>query len=40
VAVSTAAEAERELNKVPSGGTALLLMSRGGEDTFITVKKE
>jgi serine protease Do len=40
VAVGTASEAQRELAKVPSGGTALLLVSRGGEDTFITVKKE
>jgi serine protease Do len=40
VAVGTAAEAQRELAKVPSRGTAFLLISRGGDDTFITVRKE
>jgi serine protease Do len=38
--VNTAAEAQRELAKIPSRGTALLLILRGGEDTFVTVTKE
>jgi serine protease Do len=38
--INTAAEAQRELAKVPSSGTAFLLVSRGGDDTFITVTKE
>jgi serine protease Do len=38
--INTAAEAQRELAKVPSKGTAFLLVNRGGEDTFITVTKE
>jgi serine protease Do len=40
VDVSSAAEAQRELAKVPSRGTALLLVFRNGEDTFVTVNKE
>ena len=40
VAIGTAIEAQRELAKVPSGGTALMLVSRGGEDTFVTIRKE
>jgi serine protease Do len=38
--VGSAPDAQRELAKVPSRGTALLLVNRGGEDTFVTVTKE
>ena len=38
--VQTAAEASRELGRVPSGGTALLRVLRNGQDTFVTVTKE
>lgn len=33
-------EASRELGKVASGGTAFLLVIRGGEETFVTITKE
>jgi serine protease Do len=38
--VSTAAEASRELGKVESGRTALMLIVRGGQETFLTVTKD
>jgi hypothetical protein len=38
--VTSAAEASRELGRVPSGGTAFLRILRGGQETFITVAKE
>ena len=38
--VSSAAEASRELSKVASGSTAFLLVQRGGQETFLTVRKE
>jgi serine protease Do len=39
-AVSSASDASRELQKVRSGGTAFLLVYRGGQEVFVTVKKE
>jgi serine protease Do len=38
--VANASEASRELGRVPSGGTAFLLVLRGGQETFIPVTKE
>ena len=38
--VETAAEAQRELARIPSGGTAFLRVVRGGQETFVTVTKE
>jgi serine protease Do len=38
--VSSAAEASRELSKVESGRTALMLILRGGQETFLTVTKD
>jgi serine protease Do len=38
--VTSAAEARSELSKVASGGTAFLLVLRGGQETFVTVTKE
>jgi S1-C subfamily serine protease len=38
--VESAATAQRELARVPSKGTAFLLVTRNGEDTFVTVNKE
>jgi serine protease Do len=38
--VTSVAEASRELGRVASGGTAFLLVQRGGTETFITVRKE
>jgi len=38
--VANAAEAQRELAKVPSGGTAFLRVLRDGQETFVTVTKE
>jgi serine protease Do len=40
VPVSSAADASRELGRVPSGGTAFLLVLRNGQETFLTVTKE
>ena len=40
VAITSAADAQRELGRVPSGGTALLRIFRGGQETFITVTRE
>jgi serine protease Do len=39
-AVETAADAQRELARIPSGGTAFLRVVRGGQETFVTVTKE
>ena len=38
--VTSAAEAGRELQKVPSGGTALMLIWRRNQEIFLTVKKD
>jgi serine protease Do len=38
--VESAAEAQRELARIPSGGTAFLRVVRGGQETFVTVTKE
>ena len=38
--VTSAAEAGRELNQVPSGGTTFLIVLRDGQETFITITKE
>jgi serine protease Do len=38
--VNTAAEAQRELARVPGGGTAFLRVLRDGQETFVTVTKE
>ena len=38
--VTSAAEASRELQKVPSGGTALMLIWRRNQEIFLTVKKD
>jgi serine protease Do len=39
-AVETAAEASRELGRIPSGGTAFLRVLRNGQETFVAVTKE
>jgi serine protease Do len=39
-AVTSAAEASRLLRDVPSGGVALMLVWRGGQQVFLTVKKD
>ena len=39
-AVRTPQEASRALAQVPSGGTAFLLVLRGGQEQFFTVRKE
>jgi serine protease Do len=38
--VSNAAEARRELERIPSGGTAFLRVLRNGQETFVTITKE
>jgi serine protease Do len=38
--VGTAADAQRELARVPSGGTAFLRVLREGQETFVPVTKE
>jgi serine protease Do len=38
--VNSAADAQRELGRVPSGGTALIRIVRGGQQIFVTVTKE
>ncbi len=38
--VESATEAQRELARIPSGGTAFLRVLRGGQETFVTVTKE
>ena len=39
-AVTNAAEARRELERIASGGTAFLRVLRGGQETFVTIEKE
>ena len=39
-AINTAADAQRELGKVPSGGTALLRIVRGADTVGLTVTKD
>lgn len=39
-AVTTVADAARELGRVASGSTAFLLVMRNGQETFVTVRKE
>jgi serine protease Do len=38
--VESAADAQRELARIPSGGTAFLRIVRGGQETFVTVTKD
>jgi serine protease Do len=38
--VETAAEASRELGRIPSKGTAFLRVLRNGQETFVTITKE
>jgi serine protease Do len=38
--VESAGEAQRELARIASGGTAFLRIIRGGQETFVTVTKE
>ena len=38
--VDTAADASRELGRIPSGGTAFLRVVRNGQETFVAVTKE
>jgi C-terminal processing protease CtpA/Prc len=38
--VTNAADAQRELARVPSGGTAFLRVLRDGQETFVPVTKE
>ena len=39
--VTSAAEASRELGRIPAGGTAFLRVVRnGGQETFVAVTKE
>ena len=38
--VATAADAQRELGRVPSGGTAFLRIVRDGQETFMSVTKD
>jgi serine protease Do len=38
--VESATEAQQELTRIPSGGTAFLRIVRGGQETFVTVTKE
>jgi serine protease Do len=38
--VASAADAQRELGRVPSGGTAFLRILRNGQETFVPVTKE
>jgi serine protease Do len=38
--VNTVADASRELGRVPSGGTVILRVLRGGQDTAVVVTKE
>ncbi len=38
--VTSPQEASRALNQVPSGGTAFLLVMRGGQEQFVTVRKD
>ncbi len=38
--VATAADAQRELNRVVPGGTAFLIVLRNGQETFVTVTRD
>jgi len=38
--ITNAAEAVRELGRIPSGGTAFLRVLRGGQETFVAVTKD
>jgi serine protease Do len=38
--VESVADAQRELGRIPSGGTAFLRVIRGGQETFVTVTKD
>jgi serine protease Do len=38
--VTNAADAVRELGRIPSGGTAFLRVLRGGQETFVAVNKD
>jgi serine protease Do len=38
--VASPQEAARALSQVPSGGTAFLLVLRGGQETFVTLRKQ
>jgi serine protease Do len=38
--VATAADAQRELNRVPPRGTAFLIVLRTGQETFVTVTRD
>jgi serine protease Do len=38
--VESNTEAQRELARIPSGGTAFLRVVRGGQETFVTITKE
>jgi len=38
--VATAADASRELGRIPAGGTAFLRVIRNGQETFVSVTKE
>jgi S1-C subfamily serine protease len=38
--VTSVADASRELGRVPSGGTVILRILRGGQDTAVVVTKE
>jgi serine protease Do len=40
VNITSAADAQRELGKVPAGGSALMRILRQGQEIFLTVKKE
>ncbi|OFW38528.1 MAG: hypothetical protein A3F70_15485 [Acidobacteria bacterium RIFCSPLOWO2_12_FULL_67_14] len=39
-AVTSAADASRELGRIPSGGTAFLRVLRNGQETFVSVTKD
>ena len=38
--ITTAAEASREMGRIPAGGTAFLRVLRNGQETFVAVTKE
>jgi len=38
--ITSAADASRELGRIPSGGTAFLRVLRGGQETFVAVTKD
>lgn len=40
VPINTATDAQRELGRIPSGGTALMRIVRQGQEIFLTVTKE